>query len=187
MRSRSIKLDGAALTRLFELHSQELLAYFARRTFDPQAAYDLLAETFAAAFEARGKCRARGDADLRSWLFGIARNQLNLFFRDGFIERRALAKLSVEPVALSDESYERIEQLAELTESRIRLTDAMSGLSEQHREVLQLRVVEELSYGEVAAALAVSEQVVRARVSRALQALRNALDLCDSKEVMEGV
>ena len=70
-----------------------------------------------------------GDADLRSWLFGIARNQLNLFFRDGFIERRALAKLSVEPVALSDESYERIEQLAELTESRIRLTDAMSGLS----------------------------------------------------------
>lgn len=175
------------MTRLFESHSEELLAFFARRTFDPQAALDLVGETFAVAFESRARCRAHDAAELRAWLFGIGRNQLKLFYRDGYIEQRALRRLAVEPAALSDESYERIERLAELPLQRDRLTEAMSGLSEQHREVLQLRVVEERSYGEIAAALVVSEQVVRARVSRALRALRGSLDLCESKEVAEGV
>lgn len=183
MRSKPIKPDGAELTRLFELHSDELLSYFARRTFDPQIAFDLLAETFAAAFEARFKCRARTPADRRGWLFGIARNQLNLFYRDGFIERRALAKLSVEPAALSDESLERVERLADLASTRARLAGALAELSPEHREVLQLRVVDEFSYREVAERLAVSEQVARARVSRALRCLRTAI----SKHELEGV
>ena len=147
------------MTRLFETHSDELLAFLARRTFDSQVAFDLLGETFAAAFEARAKCRARSDSELHGWLFGIARNQLNLFYRDGFIERRALSKLAVEPIALSDESFERVERLADLTAARVRLAGALAELSPEHREVLQLRVIEERSYGDVAERLAVSEQV----------------------------
>ncbi|MBI5309595.1 MAG: sigma-70 family RNA polymerase sigma factor [Actinobacteria bacterium] len=185
MRSRSINPDGAEITRLFEAHSDELLSFFARRTFDPQVAFDLLAESFAAAFEARAKCRASSAAELRGWLFGIAHNQLNLFYRDGFIERRALSKLAVDPIALSDESFERVERLTDLAAARERLAGALAELSPEHREVLQLRVVEERSYGDVAECLAVSEQVVRARVSRALRNLRTVINR--SELDLEGV
>ena len=155
MRSRSIKPDGAEITRLFEAHSDELLGFFARRTFDSQVAFDLLGETFAAAFEARAKCRARSASELHGWLFGIARNQLNLFYREGFIERRALIEV-VDRVRsfLSDESYERVER------SRISRLPARDwperspNLAPSIVRCCQLRVVEERSYCEVAEQLA---------------------------------
>ena len=48
------------------------------------------------------------------------------------------------------------------------------SLSFDQREALELRIVKELPYPEVAIALGVSEQTARARVSRALRALREA-------------
>jgi RNA polymerase sigma-70 factor (ECF subfamily) len=49
-------------------------------------------------------------------------------------------------------------------------------LSGAQRDALQLRVVEEQSYQQVAAALGVSEQTARARVSRGLRSLARALE-----------
>lgn len=53
---------------LYECHSTELVAFFARRTFDPQVAFDLTAETFAVAIEEQHTCEARSDKSRRAWL-----------------------------------------------------------------------------------------------------------------------
>ncbi len=86
------------------------LRFLARRTFDPDAAMDLLAETFAAAFEDREQFRGDGPETARAWLFAIAQRCLLDFYRSGRIERRALAKLGIERRALTDSEYDRIEE-----------------------------------------------------------------------------
>jgi hypothetical protein len=52
-------VNGSRLTELFDQHAREILGFLVRRTSDPEAAVDLLAETFAAAFEGRGEFRGR--------------------------------------------------------------------------------------------------------------------------------
>jgi RNA polymerase sigma factor (sigma-70 family) len=178
-------LDADALSRLYDVHARTMLGWFVRRIYDPEAAMDLVAETFAVAFADRRRFRGAGDREALAWLYGIARHRLANFSRRSRREYRALLRLGFERRALTGEEYERIEDLAGLGELREGIADAFATLSAEHRAALQLRVVDEQSYSEVATALGVTEQTARARVSRALSALREteaAQSLIESHE-----
>ena len=56
------------------------------------------------------------------------------------------------------------------------LKNALASLSPDHREVLVLKYVEELSVGEIATVLSLSEHAVESRLARARKALTKALD-----------
>ncbi len=58
------------------------------------------------------------------------------------------------------------------TQSAVRR--ALDRLSEEHRQVLLLRYMQELDYGEIARALDVSEGTVKSRINRAKGRLREA-------------
>ena len=96
--------------------------------------------------------------------------------RRGHAERRALRRLGAEPPLLEPEELRRIEELADLGSLRAALAGALEELSEEQREAVRLRVVEELDYPVVAARLGVTEATARARVSRGLRLLAVALD-----------
>ncbi len=167
-------LTADDIAALYDAHARAFVAYFARRVLDPEAAVDLTAETFAAAFVNRAQYRgdaADGDADAVGWIYGIARNQVAMYFRAGAVERRAVAKLGVERPELTEPEFERIEELAELADLRRRVASELAAMAHEHAEPLRLRVVDELGYDEIAARLGISEQTARARVSRALRAL----------------
>lgn len=168
-------LDADDIAAMYDRHAGELLRFFARRTFDPDAAVDLLAETFAVVFEDRMQFRGRGPETARAWLFAVARRRLLDFHRRGQIERRALARLRIERRELTDSEYDRIEELAVTRSLREAIGEQLQLLSEADRELLQLRVVDEQPYVEVARALGISEQTARARASRALRALRDSV------------
>ena len=70
----------------------------------------------------------------------------------------------------------RIVELAGLDDLRGTVARELGALSEEHREALRLRVVEELSYDDVAERLAITEPAARARVSRGLRTIGRALD-----------
>ncbi len=161
--------------RSYEQHSNRLLAYFARRTFDPQAALDLVGETFARAYEGRSRRRARTPDQEAAWLYGIAKRVLAEYWRRGYVERRALGRLGVEPPPLSDESLARVEELAGSSRLRQAVAVELQRLPGTQRDALQLRVVEELPYAEVARRLEISEETARARVSRGLRTLDTRL------------
>lgn len=164
-----------AFPHFYALHAEQVLRFFARRTYDPQVALDLTAETFAEAFSHRRRCRAVDPAAARAWLFGIARHQLGHYLRRGQVEQRALRRLGIAPPVAADEELARIEELAELRPLRELVAQELSKLSAEHREALRMRVVDELPYPTIAERLAVSEQTARARVSRGLGALARAL------------
>jgi DNA-directed RNA polymerase specialized sigma24 family protein len=71
---------------LYDRHARTLVLYFQRRTYDPETAVDLMAETFAAAFRDRRAFRG-GDAAAVGWLFGIARHLLAEYYRRGATRR----------------------------------------------------------------------------------------------------
>jgi RNA polymerase sigma-70 factor (ECF subfamily) len=160
---------------LYDRHAQTLVVFFQRRTYDPEAAVDLMAETFAAAFRDRDSFRGSGSEAAAAWLFGIARHQLSAYYRRGAVERRALARLGVDRRPLSDAEIERIEQLAGSAHLRSEVVRALERLSSDHRRALELRVVEERPYDEVARLLRISEPTARQRVARALRALGRGL------------
>jgi DNA-directed RNA polymerase specialized sigma24 family protein len=59
--------------------------------------------------------------------------------------------------------------------SLLEVRDAYANLSQEHREVLLLVAIEGLRYEEAAAILKVAVGTIRSRLSRARQALRDAL------------
>ena len=168
--------EPEAFTRFYDQHAQRLLAFLARRVYDVDTAFDLTAETFAQAYLARRRFRGATDGEAAAWLYTIARRQLARYFRKARVERKALERIGVDPPLLDDDQRMRIEELAELVDLRGALRLELARLSCAHRDALELRVVEELPYSEVASRLGISEPAARARVSRALRALAAALD-----------
>lgn len=171
-----MQLSNNDMTVLYDLHAGDLLRFFARRTLDEQAAVDLVGETYAEALATRSGFRGKTLEDARPWLFGIARNLLRGYYRKGRVELDTMQKLQLERVELSAEDAAEIERHASLAEVRTAIATALEKLKDEYREAVELRVMERLEYAEIAARLDVSEQVVRARVSRGLKRLRTEIE-----------
>jgi RNA polymerase sigma factor (sigma-70 family) len=167
--------DPDAFAAFYDAYAERVLLFLVRRVLDVDTAFDLLSETFATALERRHQFRGSSAEEEQGWLFSIARSEMSHYWRDGRVERIALARLGVGVPALSDPEIERIEQLAGIKELVPALHDAMASLPEDQRRAVELRVVEEYGYAEVATILGVSEQTARARVSRGLRALAQRL------------
>jgi RNA polymerase sigma factor (sigma-70 family) len=154
----------------------DLLRYFARRTLDAQVAADLTAETLAEAFASRARFRNRGDGSATAWLYTIARRQFGRYLRKLRVEDAARRRLGMQRVELGPEDVERVEALIDFEQIGRAVRAAFNELRAAEREALRLRVIEGLSYEEVAAALGCSQQAARTRVSRGLRRLAAVLD-----------
>jgi RNA polymerase sigma factor (sigma-70 family) len=167
--------DPDAFGRFYDRHAERLLAYFARRTWDPQEAADLTAETFAAAFAGRRGYRDTG-APASAWLLGIARHQLAHALRRRRVDDRARRRLGMERVELDDASLTRIEELADLHVMRPAVSQALSRLPPGTARAVALRITEELPYAEVARRLGCTEGAARVRVTRGLHRLADLME-----------
>ena len=90
---------------------------------------------------------------------------------DSRISRAARERLGI-PLAFAEcEDYERVDELDEAVTLAPRLRSAVRSLPSEQRRALQLRVIHQLPYEEVAGRLGCSQNAARLRVSRALRAL----------------
>jgi RNA polymerase sigma factor (sigma-70 family) len=162
---------------LYRRESEGVLVFFTRRTFDPEIALDLTAETFGQAYVGWRALRGRSQEERQAWLYTIARRQLSRYLRRGRVEREALGRLGIQVPVAHEDDLQRIDQLAELSQLRGALGQELDRLSADQRRALELRVVQERPYEEVAREMGISELAARARVSRGLRALGRALDV----------
>jgi RNA polymerase sigma-70 factor (ECF subfamily) len=178
-------LSADEIAGLYDRHAEAILAFLVRRTWDPEVAVDILAETFAVALEGRRRFRGHDDEAARAWLYGIARHHLADHFRRTGAQRRAVARLGIERRPLTDIEYERIEDLAGSRELRDHVAEKLESLPLDQREAVRLRVVEEQGYQTLSNALDISQDTARARVSRGLQALRVAIDAVTAENSLQ--
>ena len=117
------------------------------------------------------------------WLFGIARNLLRQYHKHNRIETAARERLGL-PLAFAEcEDYERGRRAHRgVARWRPALRIAVRALPAEQRAALELRVVQQLDYEEVAGALGCSQNAARLRVSRALRALTVELGGDDSDD-----
>ncbi|QFZ22234.1 RNA polymerase sigma factor [Saccharothrix syringae] len=173
--------EPGAFAVLFDRHAAHVRRYLARRLGD-QVADDLVAETFLVAFDKRGRYD-RDRPDARPWLYGIATNLVGQHRR---AEARRFQHAAATPPAAAEQDHaDRV--AAEVTAGAVRsaLVGALGGLAPEDRDVLLLVAWEQLSYEEVAAALAVPVGTVRSRLHRARRKVRQALGGQNPTEVEE--
>jgi RNA polymerase sigma factor (sigma-70 family) len=164
--------DPDAFGVFYDRFEEEVLRFFMRATHRPDVAADLTAEVFAAALSSARLFRAElGSA--RGWLFGIARHELADTWQRGRVEDSARRRLGLEPMTLSDEALERVDELGACDGGALRL---LEDLPEDQRIAVKGRVLHERSYDELALSLRCSQSVVRQRVSRGLRSLRQTLE-----------
>lgn len=168
--------EPEAFAGFYRSHYERIVAYFARRLYDAEAALDLTAETFAQAYISRRRFRGSAPAEADAWLYRIAERKLVRYLKRGVAERHALQRLQIQAPPVTADLRARVEELADLAGMRSVLRSELVRLSQEQQQALHLRVVEDLAYAEVASRLAISEPAARARVSRGLKVLANALD-----------
>jgi RNA polymerase sigma-70 factor (ECF subfamily) len=133
----------------------------------------LAAETFAGALESCARFSPDSESPAVAWLLGIARNKLCESARRRQVEAGARRRLGMPVMTLADEDLERVEKLASLGPQAL---DLLEGLPADQQTAVRARVLDEREYPELAAELGCSEQVVRKRVSRGLEHLRDLME-----------
>jgi RNA polymerase sigma factor (sigma-70 family) len=167
--------DPGAFRELYDRWADRLLGYFYRRVADAEVAADLLAETFAVAYEQRHRFRDIGRPG-GAWLHGIAAKELSHWFRSQRVERRAVRRLGIAVPRLDDDSIARIEALADANGHRAALAAALEQISPAERAAVRLRVIDELGYREIGRELDCSEGAARTRVHRGLARLNDLME-----------
>lgn len=167
--------DPEAFVPFYRDEAEAVLMFLTRRTLDGEVALELMAETFAQAWIGWGRVRTDSREEMRAWLFTIARRQLGRYYRRGRAQRSALRRLGLSTPAAHEDDLAAIEAAAGIAAVRPELAAELRRLTADQRDALQLRVIEEMPYEEVAVRLGVSEPTARARVSRALRTMQQSL------------
>lgn len=157
---------------LLRRHGDRLNSYMARRV-GQQTAEDLSATLWLQAFESRRDFDAtRGT--VVGWLYGIARHQISRYRRTAGRRLRAIAQLGGREKLRADAQPRIVDEAIAAVDLNAVL-DALSALSNEDREILELFVWEQLSYEEIAQVLGLRLGTVKSRLSRARGRLTNNL------------
>ena len=170
--------DNGAFEELLLLHQKKVYNLCLRMSANPDDALDLSQEAFLRAWRSLGQYQF--EANFSTWLFRLTSNICIDFLRRK--KRRQETSLT-ESYDDSDEGAELSvpdaqpgpEQQAITNETKIELARAMEQLSPEHREILQLRVIEDLQYEQIADILGVRVGTVKSRGGRARLSFRKIL------------
>lgn len=169
---RSACSDAAAFEELFERHSIALQGWLYAQTRDVSASRELLAETFAQAWCSAPRFRGEDDRSGSAWLYGIAKRLLLKHRRRKSVETAARRRLGMPTTADEDGGIDEIASRLDADELSACLREAFAELTTEQQQAIGYRIVDELSYEEVAAQLGVNTTTARTRVYRGLQTLR---------------
>jgi len=161
------KTDPAAFSRLYDHYVQPVYRYIYSRVGTVHETEDITSQTFIAAYESLGRYRERGQ--FSAWLFRIARSKMNDHFR------RSRREVGLEAAG---EIIEREDALGVLirAEELSRIRSLIRHLNEDEQELIRLRYVADLSFGEMAELLGAREDAVKKSVYRLLARLKSQME-----------
>ena len=157
--------DPEAAREFYDLYSARIFRFIRHAIGDggEADAEDILQETFMALAEAIPFFR--GDSSLFTFACAIAHRKTISFVRTrarrGNLMRSHQSSIQTDEVAAQPDEDMR---------------NALASLSADHREVLVLKYIEDMTVAEIAAVLMIGEHAVESRLARARKALIKALD-----------
>lgn len=161
--------DEALIRALYADHGRALLAYATRLTSDRAAAEDVVQETLVRAWR-NIEVVTNGRGSVRGWLFTVARNIVIDQVRARAV-RPAEVAVSVDRPAAGGGG----DPADQVVDSMVVL-DAMDGLSQEHRRVIEEIYFRGRPVAEAAAVLDIPAGTVKSRSYYALRAMRDRLE-----------
>jgi RNA polymerase sigma-70 factor (ECF subfamily) len=161
------RTDKTAFSALFRRHYDEIFRYCARRLPERCHAEDVTSQVFLKMV--KNFKNFRGDeTGFRCWLFRIACNEVNSFYRKSVRHAKALDAIrqdapnsSTDP-EIDDENARRVTFLKE----------AIATLKPEHQDIITLRYFEGLNSEQIGDTLDMNPATVRSRLSRSLKQLQ---------------
>ena len=190
---RAHRGDADAFEQLLLEHQKNVYNLCYRMAGNPDDAMDLSQETFLRAWRCLDQYQFA--SAFSTWLYRLCSNICIDFLRRR--RRQQTVPLTFEDADGEEQTYAvpdaqpLPEEQVELKLTRETLAAAMAQLLPEHRAVLQLRVVNEMSYEQIADVLDIQIGTVKSRLSRARNQLKKILERGNlsrraSSESMEG-
>jgi RNA polymerase sigma-70 factor (ECF subfamily) len=174
------RLDPAAFGQVFDCWYKPVFGYIMRRTADYDLSKDIAAETFLKAFLKINSFKWRG-ISLSAWLYRIATNELNQYYRSSKYKPQSLQQLLENPqmeklLHLETDNEREIMEKELKTYNDYNLIRAnLLKLDIKYQEVISLRYFELKTNSEISLILDKNEGTVKSLLSRGLEKLRNML------------
>ena len=141
---RRAREDPEGLAELYVRYHAQLYGWFSMRRFRDEAG---------------------GSAG--PWLYGIAKNLLRRYLEQGRLETSARRRLGM-PIRSYELETDELDERLDAAALRPELASALGTLPQEQRDALELRILQERPYEQVAAMLGCTETAARLRVMRAL-------------------
>ena len=158
--------DADAFAGIYELLSGDVYAYVRAQSSSDDACEDIVAEVFLKAWKG-ARSQDSVNFGYRSWIFTIARNEIQDYWRREGRFGNVITDIVKEPRDVPEE---------EADEAAIRrlVASSLTVLTDDQRDVVMLRILAGLSTQEVSRMLETNEGAVRALQFRALRRMRAA-------------
>jgi len=161
--------DSDAFGKLYDAYLERIYRFIYFRVEDQQTAEDISSQVFLKAWENLGRFQIGGTPFL-AWLYTIAHNAVI----DHYRTRKVTAAL--DDVRLSDPGHaEWVENGIDFSVEMQSVKGALSTLTDDQRQVLLLKFIDEMSNEEIARHLGKREGAIRALQMRGLKALAKRL------------
>jgi RNA polymerase sigma-70 factor, ECF subfamily len=153
---------------LYRRYHEAIFGFVFKRTRDEELSADLTSQIFLKAMTHLKKYRFKG-VPFKAWLFTLASNEVNQFFRQNQKQR----VISLDSANLKEMS-EEVE--GDATDENIRcMVAALDRLSLEEVQLIEFRFFEKIPFKEVAAIYGISESNAKVRLHRLLKKLKQSM------------
>jgi len=171
------KKDPQAFGEIFDKYYDPIFGYILKRIGDVHVSQDIVSSTFFKALDRLWQFRWKG-ISISSWLYKIATNEINQYFRNNKHSAYSLETLIEErgfelpaDIDLLEEVIEQERELSRAWEWK-KMRAYIERLPEKYQEVLALRYFEDKKISEISEILNKKEGTVKSLLSRAVEKLR---------------
>ncbi len=169
--------DDEAFSILVERYQHRVFGFCARMIGDRAEAEDLAQDVFLTLYRNAGNFR--GESAFSTWLFRIAKNQtlnrIKYLERRGRSARRRERDSEARLSRVADETALGPDDIVANRERATMVQAAIDELGEEHRAVVVLRDMEDMSYEEISEITGLPLGTVKSRIHRARSALAKRL------------
>lgn len=165
------KYDMESFGILYDMYVDDVFRFVYFKISNKEEAEDITAKTFEKALKAIKRFKWKGYS-FKTWLFVIAKNIVIDTFKSNKFS------LSIEQLNfdIKDEENNSVEEILEIDLKRKELLKALSKLSDEYREIIVLRYIEELSIKEVMQISGKTMDSVKSLTKRALSKLKEVIN-----------
>ena len=176
--SGAIRGDRAAFRRKVDAYEERVLYFIRQRVGDEDTSFDVLQETWVATF--RQLPQLRSPEAFRVWLYRIARGKVVEHFRRHGREATGFESVSDVDLTITDD-----QPLAFDSAELVHVT--LGRLTADHREILMLYFLEDLSLEQIAQVLGCPLGTAKSRMYYAKRAFRAAVEKHDNDDTTDKI